>query len=370
MESTSTYKCPSCSAPIFFKPEEQKFICDYCLSAYTTEEMEAHHHERIKRDLDMAERKNEQQQQRSEANQAASSQEQINEYSCQSCGAHVVTTDTTTSTFCFYCHNPVIISSRLAGDFLPDQILTFKISEEQAKQAFLDWAKTKKYLPDDFISPSHLEKMTGMYIPYWFVDTKVHVDFRGTSSSDSSYRSGDYRITTTTDKEHIRQGEYELNDVSLQAFSKIDENLLNGIEPFDGDEFQTFSMPMLQGYFAEQYTMSESEAEEPMKQAINNIAELLLQNSFPPGARVNPQHKIIEEEEHDLLFSLLPVWVLTYNYMGKIFVYAMNGQTGRAFGELPIVEDKLKRDARNRGLLMGGLLGLIIAILVSVFFIF
>lgn len=366
--TAASYQCPSCSAPITFSPDKQVFACEFCLSSFTTEEMEKHHQEKMHRDIQRNKKKDAIAKERSD--NLDESEETMHEYSCQSCGAHVVTTDTTTSTFCFYCHNPVVITSRLQGDFTPDQILPFKISEQQAKDGFIAWASTKKYLPDDFISASHLEKMTGMYIPYWYVDTSVQVDYSGTSSRKDTWRSGDFMYTKTSESEHVRKGEYQINDVSLQAFSKIDPNLLNGVEPYDGEDFRPFSMPLLQGYFAEQYTMSEEEARDPMNQSIGQIAEQLLQSSFPPNATVKHRHKTIQGGENDLLFSLLPVWVLTYNYYGKIYVYAMNGQDGRAFGEMPLVEERLKSDARKRGLLTGLLVGLIAMILSAVLFIF
>jgi hypothetical protein len=35
-------------------------------------------------------------------------------------------------------------------------------------------------------------------------------------------------------------------------------------------------------------------------------------------------------------YVLLPVWMLTSRYNGKTYTFAMNGQTGRITGDLPI----------------------------------
>ncbi len=37
-------------------------------------------------------------------------------YICPSCGAEVVTDATTAATFCYYCHNPVVLSEKLTGN--------------------------------------------------------------------------------------------------------------------------------------------------------------------------------------------------------------------------------------------------------------
>lgn len=44
-------------------------------------------------------------------------------------------------------------------------------------------------------------------------------------------------------------------------------------------------------------------------------------------------------------YILLPVWILTYNFGGKTYIYAVNGQTGKSFGELPLDYKKLSVNA-------------------------
>ena len=112
--ATKSYKCPSCGAGIHFKPDKQKFHCDYCLSEYTKEEFENESKE-INIDSGL------------EEETETSEEYKLASYECNSCGAKVVTEDTTTSTFCYYCHNPVIISSRLVGDFKPSKLIPFTV---------------------------------------------------------------------------------------------------------------------------------------------------------------------------------------------------------------------------------------------------
>jgi DNA-directed RNA polymerase subunit RPC12/RpoP len=363
-DGTVSYHCPNCGAPIYYKSEPAKFICDYCGSDFTVEEMDAY-----ARKLEQRRSRKEERTEAIQQNRQDQANETVHSYHCQNCGAQVVTTETTSSTFCFYCHSPVVIESRLQGDFRPDQIMPFDISEEQAKKDFIAWAKSKKYLPDDFLSEAHLDKMTGMYIPYWYGDAEVNVHFEGNSSASQSWQQNNYRYTRTVDKHHVRQGHLSITDLSLQAFSKIDPNLLNGIEPFDSDAFIDFSIPLLQGYFAEQYTMPRDQAMQQMDREVDGASRALLRQSIE-AANVQVDYEDYSGEKSDLRFSLLPVWVLTYNYKGKIYVYAMNGQSGRTFGEVPIVESKLKSDARKRGLIFGLIASAVVTALASFFFIF
>ena len=36
-----SYKCPNCGGSVVFDPKKQKFCCEFCMSEFTKEEMEA-----------------------------------------------------------------------------------------------------------------------------------------------------------------------------------------------------------------------------------------------------------------------------------------------------------------------------------------
>lgn len=40
-------------------------------------------------------------------------------------------------------------------------------------------------------------------------------------------------------------------------------------------------------------------------------------------------------------YVMMPVWMMTYKYKDKNYLYAMNGQTGKTYGELPCSKKKL-----------------------------
>lgn len=98
----------------------------------------------------------------------------------------------------FYCHNPVVLKGRLSGDFKPDRIIPFKLSREQAVSAFMDKTKGKKFLPKDFLSNSNIEKMTGVYFPYWYIDTQQDSHMTAKGKKYKHWKSGDRRYTETS----------------------------------------------------------------------------------------------------------------------------------------------------------------------------
>lgn len=133
-----SYKCPNCGGSVVFDPKKQKFCCEFCMSEFTKEEMEAAALKSTEtsssqdesgasgaaengtevQDGTAAACENEtgnaQDTARKNANSAKKNEDAL-VYICPSCGAEVVTDATTAATFCYYCHNPVVLSGKLSG---------------------------------------------------------------------------------------------------------------------------------------------------------------------------------------------------------------------------------------------------------------
>lgn len=346
-----SYKCPNCGAGIHFKPDKQKFHCDFCLSEYTEAEIND-----IYKELEEEDKGKEIQEDKMKEDKHLAS------YDCNSCGATVVTDDTTTSTFCYYCHNPVIISNRLSGGFKPKKMITFTIDKEKAQEIFLEWAKKRKFIPKEFYSDSQLEKITGIYLPYWWADCKVDVDYLGEAESIRVWKSGDREYTETKKYQIVRRGDIDINNVEELAFTKIDNDLLNGIGPYDENEAMNFSMPYLSGFFAEQYDISEEDIGPKIEEQVKRYSKSLISDTIGGYSFVKERTNNTNILSKAMNYTLLPAWILTYEYEGKTYVFAVNGQTGKSFGELPINNRKLLGvtagifATMSIGLLLGGML--------------
>lgn len=318
-----SYKCPSCGAGLDFKPALQKFRCDYCLSEYTEEEISD-----LYKDVEVE-----------KVEQALESKvdlDHLASYNCNNCGAVVVTDDTTAATFCYFCHNPVIISDRLSGSFLPNKMIPFTIDKEVAQKTFLAWAKKSKFVPEEFYSDSQLEKITGIYLPYWWADCKVAVDYQGELDKVRIWQKGDIEYTETQKYQVIRKGSIELNNVEELAFTKIDKKLLDGIAPYDEKKARPFSMPYLSGFFAEQYDIDKEVVLPKIEDQIKRYSTSLVNDTISDHNSVRENKNSFDILTNEISYTLLPAWILTYQFGDKNYVFAINGQTGKSFGELPI----------------------------------
>lgn len=320
--STTSFKCNSCGAGIEFSPDHGKFKCEYCLSEFTEEELIRGPKPDLGPNPDEI-------------------KDHIKTYHCNSCGADVVTEETTTATFCYYCHNPVILTDKLKGEFLPQKIIPFKISKEKAKEQFIGWAGRKKFVPKDFTSSSQLEKITGVYLPYWRVEANARIDYVGEGRNIRTWRVGNTEYTETKKFEIVRKGNFELNNVGEVGFDKIEKALLNGIGPYNEDESIPFSMGYLSGFYAEQYNIPREEVEPFVKRDLEKYFGYLLSEVTSGYEQVREIKNDMELNYKNWYFSLLPAWILTYKYKGKTYVYAVNGQNGKSFGELPLSQKRL-----------------------------
>lgn len=330
MSSVDQYKCISCGAPIFFKPEVGKFKCDYCNSEYTEEELTAYL-ESLKEGKETKE----------ETRGETSGEYQ--QYHCNNCGAEVVSDTETTATFCYYCHSPVIISSRLSGEFKPERIVPFKVSKDKAVEIFLDWAGGKKYVPNDFGKKEHIDKMTGIYIPYWSYDVVLDVDYQAIGENVSVWTSGDVEYTNTKQYSIVRSGDMEFNNIDELATDKFEERLLNGISPYEEDSEVEFSKGYLSGFFAESFNVDRDACMPDVEERVKNYSSNLLADATGNYSRVKVERDNRNIKKAEEQYALYPAWILTYNFNGKIYVFAINGQSGKAFGELPVDNGKLYR---------------------------
>ena len=207
------YKCTNCGGPLSFKAETQNWTCDYCLSEFSEQEVR-----------EFAAN----QQDKGSIEPQPFSAEEYDEhavgYSCQSCGAEIVTDETTAATFCYYCHNPTILPRRLEGEFRPEKVIPFKIDREKATELFIQWCRKKPLLPKFFTSASELEKLSGIYVPFWLFDCGADGHIHGEATRVRSYTIGDTRYTETKFYKVLREGKANFREVPADGSKKMTMN--------------------------------------------------------------------------------------------------------------------------------------------------
>lgn len=352
--NTITYKCPNCDGGLVFEPKTQKFKCGYCLSEFTQEELAGL--------ADMEEAENAEPAGAPKTAELTEPAETVTSaepadvtdgdkpdasplvvYHCPSCGAEIVTDETTAATFCYYCHNPVVLSGRLEGLYKPDYIIPFETDRKKAEEIFKNWIKRKRYVPGDFYSPKQIERMEGIYYPYWLYSCKVDgwIDAEGIKRRTT--RTGSIEYLETSRYQVERKGEMDVKNISRNALKRADRRLSENVLPFDMEKLRPFQAAYLSGFQAERRDMEKDEFRQGLEAEVRDFAVNSLKNSISAYDSVNIKNHREEILSSEWNYTLLPVWVLTYRDKknDKIYYFAMNGQSGKICGVLPVDYGKL-----------------------------
>lgn len=331
--SVITYKCPNCNGGLVFDPESGAYVCEYCLSKFSQEELEAEA---------QAESQSQAEQPVEEEQTTEKAQGTAVEYHCPSCGAEIITDETTAATFCFYCHNPIVLSGRLEGAYLPDGIISFKITKEEAIERFQEWIGKKKFIPRGFYSKRQIEKMSGVYFPYWIYDCETSSSMQGTAKDIRVWRVGDMEYTETKNFDIRRAGKVYFRHLPKTALQKAQNAMLKGIFPYNFAEMEKFHMGFLSGFLAEKRDIEKAGLTEEIRREIRAYSEKRMRDTISGHQSFAMQGQHCEIVKETFRYTLLPVWVLTYRERGnRVYYFAMNGQTGEIVGKLPVDGKKL-----------------------------
>lgn len=260
-----THKCPNCGGALTFDPGDQKFHCPFCLSIFTEAEVTAF--EQKQKEAQLADGTAPENQPITDDTEPALKEAitekteekafQMDLFLCPNCGAEIVTDATTAATYCYFCHNPVVLSGRLSGEFLPNKVLPFAIEKEEATAKFLEWVQKKWFVPRDFFDQAQVEKLTGVYFPYWRIDAELDGQLSGTGTSLRIWRVGEIEYTEHKQFAVSRRGKMRINELIKNALSKnVQQKMVTGASLSHWIRPLTFAASIWQDFKQKNATLS------------------------------------------------------------------------------------------------------------------
>lgn len=309
-------KCKNCGNKMLFNPKTQKMYCEYCKS---------------ERDIVV------------ETNdQTETNNPNLDLYTCPSCGAKIVCEEHTTSTFCVYCKNTAILKDKMKGIFHPQAVIPFQATREEAVNAFINLREGKKLIPDEFLDPKNIEEIKGIYIPFWFFDFAVDGILTADTTKKTATRFGNVTTITIEYFNCVRKGNLIYDNIPIDASIHFQDNIMRSIEPFDKLGLKPYSSDYLSGFLSELFTVNEEDAskiaiERAGSTAYNTFYESISYKNYDSIKIKNNDFRLNKLETN---YVLLPVYMLNVKYKDQFYTFAMNGQTKKIIGNIPIDEKK------------------------------
>lgn len=367
-----TYKCPHCGGAMTFDPEGQTYRCPYCLSALSLEELEGAASGSVSPSpggaasgdpvppmggaemgslvpsMGSAEMGSAVPPGSTEMEGAVPSADSAEEqgllaYTCPSCGAEIIADETTAATFCYYCHNPVLLQGRLEGSDRPDYVIPFQIGREKAEEIFSQWIGRKRYAPSGFYARQQIDHMAGVYFPYWLYCCQVDGELEAEGTKLRVWDAGDRRYTEKKVYQVRREGQMQVDHLAQNALKKANGQLAQGVLPVRPEGLLPFHMSYLSGFMAEKRDIEKQELAAQTEDQVRELAATALRDSAGEYSSLTMHRQRTDIRDAKWEQGLLPVWTLTYRSPadGQLYYFALNGQTGKACGKVPVDRRKL-----------------------------
>ena len=325
--STFAYNCPCCGAPLAYDAANKNLKCASCGNSYELEALEA---------MNPAESAGGVQFDLPQETFSASEAAQMQAYICKGCGAELLTDDTTTATECPYCGSPTILPDRIDGSVKPEMVIPFTVTKEQAQKQFEEYFHGKILLPNIFKnSRNRITEMRKLYVPYWLFDCDAQGNIVYDAEKKSTSRQGDYEIENIEHYIVRRAGSMSFENIPVDGSEKLDNKITESLEPYDLSAAVPFQPAVLAGAMADHADVDAAACEGRAVERVENSMASELRDTVKGYSSVRERSKNIFAEGGKVTPVLMPVWLITTEKDGKIYTFAINGQTGKLTCDVP-----------------------------------
>lgn len=318
MSELKEYKCPACGGAMEFDSELQKMKCPYCDTVLDVEEFEEK--------TNVAEN----------ASWEEGETDNIRIYSCDSCGGEIVAEDTAGAVICPFCGSKIVVKKQFEGDLKPDYVIPFKLDKKAAKEAYHNHLNGKPFLPRIFKSQNHIDEIRGVYVPFWLYSFDAEADITYDAEKTRIWRTGNKEYTEHSQYRAFRSGNISFTNIPEDGSEKMDDALMESVEPYDFNDAVPFKAAYLAGYMADRYDVA---ADKRMERAVQR-SKISAEDSFMSTVKgydfVKATDSNINIKNSSYKYALYPVWILNTTWKENKYVFAMNGQTGKMVGNLPV----------------------------------
>lgn len=330
MQALQEYKCPCCGGAIAFDSRLQRMKCPYCDTEFDMETLAGY-------DAGLREEKDDMEWETSAGGSWGEGEaDGLRSYVCRSCGGEIVGDKTTAATSCPFCGNPVVMTGQFSGALRPDIVIPFRLDKKAAKEGLEKHLAGKRLLPKVFRDSNHIDEIKGIYVPFWLFDTDAEAQVRYRAEKVRKWSDDERDYTETSFYLVRRGGSIGFENVPVDGSAKMPDDLMESIEPYDSSDAVDFQTAYLAGYLADRYDVDAEHSIERANERVKSSTEQAFAATVEGYDTVTAEHSSIKLRGGRAKYALYPVWLLNTTWNGGKYTFAMNGQTGRFVGDLPV----------------------------------
>ncbi|MGD9905274.1 MAG: zinc ribbon domain-containing protein [Vicinamibacterales bacterium] len=328
------HHCPACGAEARWDAGKQALVCPYC-GTVSPAELASDGSLVKEHDLALA--------LRAIPDSARGWERDRTPVQCQSCRAISLFEPTRVAQRCEFCGSPSVVPYTDTRNVIhPESLLPFTVSEAQVRESIRRWYASRWFAPNRLKKAALTDRVGGVYLPYWTFDARVHARWR----AEAGHYYYETRVVTrngrrqTVQERRVRwvpaAGELSttFDDELVAATQGIHARLLRRIEPFPTRDLKPYDRGYVSGWVVEQYQIDLVGAAERAKADMDAKVRAACARDVPGDTYRNLEVAATYSDQ-TFKHTLLPVWLLHYDYGRRSFQVVVNGVTGAIAGEQP-----------------------------------
>jgi hypothetical protein len=335
VSALNKYPCAGCGAQAEWDPTKQLLVCPFC---GTSTPFSIDPATGVIQELDLVKAL------RELPDDQRGWQAEKRTVQCQSCKAVSVFDPARVGQNCDFCGSPALVDyTEIKAPIRPQSLLAFKVPETQVRERIRQWYAGKWLAPNAFKSRALVDRVHGIYIPYWTFDAHAVCPWTADAGhyyyTTETYRDNQGR-TQTRQVRHVRwepaAGEVQhfFDDEPVPGTTGVSHALLRGVEPFPTGDLVPYSTAYVSGFVVEQYQIALADAAQQSQAQMTERLREMCAAQVPGDTHRNLD---ISPRFSGQTFKhiLVPIWLLTYNFKAHPFQLVVNGYTGQMSGEYP-----------------------------------
>ena len=342
MAKAATYQCPNCNGVLAYNASTGLLECAFCDGSFSEGEVEraipigtgaaageTEHVTTVEGFLEHA-----------PWEAAGANAANAIGYSCPACGAGVVADQSAVTAECPYCGNNMLVSGIATTANIPQKVLPFSITRDEAKARMCEHFRRKWYLSRKF--RAQLEHIQGVYVPYHLYDLRV--SGWGDYIGEQKKSTGSGGSITTGHIALHRAGYADIFMLPVDGSSKMPDGHMDAIAPFDFSKMRNFSASYVAGFLAE---VPDESIEACLPRADARARDSFVEQLEANANKARNDNSVDTIASHtdvevvNVTTCALPVWLMHCSWENNQMLFAVNGESGECVGDLPI--DKVRR---------------------------